>query len=104
MIATGQSTSLRRDANRNRGCRDLQAPGHSATSWIEYLRATDGLGTTSGTTTTSAMIQTSIDNLRIRKSYTTSSAYVGVVPDLRNDFNVYPHLPERLHHLVLHPV
>jgi len=47
---------------------------------IEYLRSTDGLSTTTGTTTTSYMIQTSVDKLRIRKSYTTSSAYVGVIP------------------------
>ena len=48
---------------------------------MDYIRANYGLaGTPDGTSTASAMIKTTIKSLRIRKSYTTSSAYVGVIP------------------------
>ncbi len=47
---------------------------------VNLRRANYGLGTTPGGTTTVSMIQTTIKNLRLRKSYSTSSAYVGVVP------------------------
>ncbi len=46
---------------------------------VEAARESYGLGT-GGTGTTSTMIQTTIDNLRIRKTYSTSSAYVGMIP------------------------
>jgi peptidoglycan hydrolase-like protein with peptidoglycan-binding domain len=46
---------------------------------VDATRENYGLGTLpAGTTQT--MIQTTIDNLKIRKSYSTSSAYVGMIP------------------------
>jgi peptidoglycan hydrolase-like protein with peptidoglycan-binding domain len=60
----------------------FKAAFESATAMIEYIRSTPGLsGSTGGTTATTAMIKTTIKNVRLRKSYTTSSAYVGIVTD-----------------------
>ena len=48
---------------------------------LEYLRTTDGLGGTPGGTTpgSTKMVQTTVNGLRIRKSYTTSSPYIGKI-------------------------
>lgn len=50
-----------------------------AISAVDAARESYGLGTLPGGTT-ATMIQTTIDNLKIRKSYSTSSAYVGMIP------------------------
>ena len=50
-----------------------------ATDMIAYIRSNPGLGGGGGGDTPSTLIQTTVNNLRIRKSYTTSSAYVGMV-------------------------
>ena len=46
---------------------------------LDYLRTTNGLGTSTPTTTTT-MVQTTVENLRIRKSYSSSSTYIGMIP------------------------
>ena len=51
-----------------------------ATAMIEYIRSNPGLGGYDDGTSSTTMIQTTVDNLRIRKSYTTSSTYVGMIP------------------------
>ncbi|MFH1512335.1 MAG: peptidoglycan-binding domain-containing protein, partial [Bacillota bacterium] len=57
----------------------FQKAFEQATDRIQYLRSTPGLsGDTDGSTTT-AMIQTTIEKLRIRKSASTSSVYVGMI-------------------------
>lgn len=50
-----------------------------ASDELAYIRSTNGLSGSTGTTTTTTMIQTTVKNLRIRKSYSTSSAYVGKI-------------------------
>ena len=55
-----------------------------ATDRLEYLRSNPGLTTgssgSSGGTTTSNTILTTVDKLRIRKAATKSSAYLGIIP------------------------
>ncbi len=57
----------------------FQKAFEQATDRIEYLRSTPGLSDDTSGSTTTAMIQTTIEKLRIRKSASTSSVYVGMV-------------------------
>ncbi|MBN1776508.1 MAG: peptidoglycan-binding protein [Clostridiales bacterium] len=54
-----------------------------ATDRLDYIRSNPGLGgDTGGSGTTPAnTITTTVDKLRIRKSYSTSSAYLGMIPN-----------------------
>ena len=76
MIADGYSWT----ANGVAGSAIFEPLFDQATAMIEYIRSTSGLGGYEDGTSSTTMIQTTVDNLRIRKSYSTSSTYVGMIP------------------------